>query len=246
MIRCQLWVPGLFDQQNVKLFTDNCKLAIMYRYVCRTKCDVTLDTAIPETLVNYTPVMRDCECHNCAVNQSRAVTGSSIYQSDSVFHMSNTFSDESIDVVFEEPDTPSLQSVDIMPSQSYFEMTESILSSDLSMELARDIQHSTCSYNDDNDSIWAPLESPVEIPSAVNVQSFDSDSQNDFSFSPLTEDDVGEALVLPSINLEWDSQVLSETEIISTHFDSGSMSDSQLSTNSRYDNNESQMLSDSR
>jgi hypothetical protein len=38
--------------------------------------------------------------------------------------MSNTFSDESIDVVFEEPDTPSLQSVDIMPSQSYFEMTE--------------------------------------------------------------------------------------------------------------------------
>ena len=54
---------------------------------------------------------------------------------------------------------------------------------------------------------------------------------------------MGEALVLPSINLEWDSQVLSETEII---FDSGSMSDSQLSTNSRYDNNESQMLSDSR
>ena len=67
--------------------------------------------------------------------------------------MSNTFSDESIDVLFEEPDTPSLQSVDIMLSQSYFEMTESILSSDLSMELARDIQHSTCSYNDDNDSI---------------------------------------------------------------------------------------------
>jgi hypothetical protein len=46
---------------------------------------------------------------------------------------------------------------------------------------------------------------------------FYSDSQNDFSFPPLTEDDVGEALVLPSINLEWDSQVLSETEIISTH-----------------------------
>jgi len=40
--------------------------------------------------------------------------------------------------------------------------------------------------------------------------------------------------------------VLSETEIISTHFNSGSMSDSQLSTNSRYDNNESQVLSDSR
>jgi hypothetical protein len=38
--------------------------------------------------------------------------------------MSNTFSDESIDVVFEEPDIPFLQSVDIMPSQSYFEMTE--------------------------------------------------------------------------------------------------------------------------
>jgi hypothetical protein len=37
--------------------------------------------------------------------------------------MSNTFSDESIDVVFEEPDTPSLQSVAIMPSQLYFEMT---------------------------------------------------------------------------------------------------------------------------
>jgi hypothetical protein len=153
--------------------------------------------------------------------------------------MSNTFSDESIDVVFEEPDTPSLQSVDIMPSQLYFEMTESILSSDLN------IQHSTCSYND-NDSFWAPLESSVEVPSAVNVQSFYSDSQNDFSFPSLTEDDVGEALVLPSINLEWDSQVLSETEIISTHFDSGSMSDSQLSTNSRYDNNESQVLSDSR
>ena len=162
----------------------------LYTDVCRTQCDVTLDTTIPETLVNYTPVMRDCECHNCAVNQSQAVTGSSLDQSDSVFHMSNTFSDESIDVVFEEPDTPSLQSVDIMPSQSYFEMTESILSSDLSMELARDIQHSTCSYNDDNDSIWDPLESPVEIPSAVNVQSFDSDSQNDLSFSPLTEDDV--------------------------------------------------------
>jgi hypothetical protein len=126
MIRCQLWVPGLFDQQNVKLFTDNCKLAIMYRYVCRTQCDVTLDTTIPETLANYTPVMRDGECHNCAVNQSRAVTGSSIYQLDSVFHMSNTFSDESIDVLFEEPDTPSLQSVDIMLSQSYFEITESL------------------------------------------------------------------------------------------------------------------------
>jgi hypothetical protein len=67
--------------------------------------------------------------------------------------MRNTFSDESIEVVFEEPDTPSLQSADIMPSQSYFEMTERILSSDLNMELARDIQHSTCSYNDDNDSI---------------------------------------------------------------------------------------------
>jgi hypothetical protein len=185
---------------------------------------VTLDSTIPETLANYTPVLRDCECHNCAVNQSQVVTGSPIDQSDSVF---------------EEPDTPSLQSVDIMPSQLYFEMTESILSSDLN------IQHSTCSYND-NDSFWAPLESSVEVPSAVNVQSFYSDSQNDFSFPPLTEDDVGEALVLPSINLEWDSQVLSETEIISTHFDSGSMSDSQLSTNSRYDNNESQVLSDSR
>jgi hypothetical protein len=32
--------------------------------------------------------------------------------------MSNTFSDESIDVVFEGPDIPSLQSVDIMPSQA--------------------------------------------------------------------------------------------------------------------------------
>ena len=105
---------------------------------------MTLDTTIPETLANYTPVLRDCECHNCAVNQSRAVTGSSIDPSDSVFHMSNTFSDGSIDVVFEEPDTPSLQSVDIMPSQSYFEMTESILSSDLRMELARNIQHFTC------------------------------------------------------------------------------------------------------
>ena len=40
--------------------------------------------------------------------------------------------------------------------------------------------------------------------------------------------------------------MLSETEIISTHFYSGSMSDSQLFTNSRYDNNESQVLSDSR
>ena len=206
---------------------------------------MTLDTTIPETLANYTPVLRDCECHNCAVNQSQAVTGSSIDQSDSVFDMSNTFSDESIDVVFEEPDTPSLQSVDIMPSQSYFEMTESILFSDLSMELARNIPYSTCSYND-NDSIWVPLESSVEVPSAVNVQSFYSDNQNDFSFPQLTEDDVGEALVLPSINLEWDSQVLSETEIISTHFNSGSMSDSQLSTNSRYDNNESQVLSGSR
>jgi hypothetical protein len=100
------------------------------------------------------------------------------------------------------------------------------LSSDLNMELARDIQHSTCSYNDDNDSIWAPIESSVEVPSAVNVQSFYSDSQTDFSFPQLTEDDVGEALVLSSINLEWDSQVLSGTEIISTHFDSESMSDS--------------------
>ena len=219
----------------------------LYTDVCRTQCqcDVTLDTTIPETLANYTPVLRDCECHNCAVNQSQAVTGSSIDQSDSVFDMSNTFSDESIDVVFEEPDTPSLQSVDIMPSQSYFEMTESILFSDLSMELARNIPYSTCSYND-NDSIWVPLESSVEVPSAVNVQSFYSDNQNDFSFPQLTEDDVGEALVLPSINLEWDSQVLSETEIISTHFNSGSMSDSQLSTNSRYDNNESQVLSGSR
>ena len=102
---------------------------------------MTLDTTIPATLANYTPVLRDCECHNCAVNQSRAVTGSSIDQSDSVFHMSNYFFDESVDVVFEEPDTPSLQSVDIIPSQSYFEMTESILSSDLSLELARDILH---------------------------------------------------------------------------------------------------------
>jgi hypothetical protein len=187
MARCQLWVPGLFDKQNVKLFTDNCKVASMNRYVCRTQCDVTLDTTIPETLANNTPVMRDCECHNCAVNQSRAVTGSSIEQSDYVFHASNTFSDECIDVVFEEPDTPFLQSVDIMHSQSYFEITESILSSELSMEVARNIQHSTCSYKDDNDSIWAPIESSVEVPSAVNVQPFDSDSQNDFSFPPLTE-----------------------------------------------------------
>lgn len=44
------------------------------------------------------------------------MTGSSIDKSDSVFQMSNTFSDKSIDVVFDEPDTPSLQSVDIMPS----------------------------------------------------------------------------------------------------------------------------------
>ena len=85
---------------------------------------MTLDTTIPETLANHTLVMSYCECHNCAVYQSRAVTGISTDQSDSVFRMSNTFSDESIDVVFEEPDTPSLQSVDIMPSQSYFEMTE--------------------------------------------------------------------------------------------------------------------------
>jgi hypothetical protein len=33
---------------------------------------------------------------NCGVNQCRAVTCRSIDQSDSVFHMSNTFSDESI------------------------------------------------------------------------------------------------------------------------------------------------------
>ena len=96
----------------------------LYTDVCRTQCDVTLDTTIPETLANYTPVLKDCECHNCAVNQSQAVTDSLIDQSDSVFNMSNTFSDESIHVVFEEPDIPSLQSVDIMPSQSYFEMTE--------------------------------------------------------------------------------------------------------------------------
>jgi hypothetical protein len=49
MAWCQLWVPGLFDKQNVKPFTDNCNLAIMYRYVCRTQGDVTLDTTIPET-----------------------------------------------------------------------------------------------------------------------------------------------------------------------------------------------------
>jgi hypothetical protein len=84
------------------------------RWPPQPQCDVTLDTTIPETLANYTPVLRDCECQNCAVNQSQTVTGSSIDQSDSVFHMSNTFSDESIDVVFEEPDIPSLQSVDIM------------------------------------------------------------------------------------------------------------------------------------
>jgi hypothetical protein len=47
------------------------------------------------------------------------------------------------------------------------------------MELARNIPYSTCSYND-NDSIWVPLESSVEVPSAVNVQSFYSDNQNDF------------------------------------------------------------------
>ena len=46
MARCQLWVPGFFDKQNVKLFTDNCKLAIIYR----TQCDATLDTTIPARL----------------------------------------------------------------------------------------------------------------------------------------------------------------------------------------------------
>ena len=46
MARCQLWVPGFFDKQNVKLFTDNCKLVIIYR----TQCDVTLDTTISACL----------------------------------------------------------------------------------------------------------------------------------------------------------------------------------------------------
>ena len=42
MARCQLWVPGFVDKQNVKLFTYNCKPAIVYR----TQCDVTLDKTI--------------------------------------------------------------------------------------------------------------------------------------------------------------------------------------------------------
>ena len=46
MARCQLWGPGFFDKQNIKLFTDNCKLAIIYSYVCRTQCNVTLDTTV--------------------------------------------------------------------------------------------------------------------------------------------------------------------------------------------------------
>ena len=46
MARCQHWVPGFFDEQNVKLLTDNCKLAIIYR----TQCDVTLDKTISARL----------------------------------------------------------------------------------------------------------------------------------------------------------------------------------------------------
>ena len=42
MTRCQLWVPGFFYKQNVKLLTDNCNIAIIYR----TQCVVTLDKTI--------------------------------------------------------------------------------------------------------------------------------------------------------------------------------------------------------
>ena len=42
MARCQLWVPRFVYEQNVKLLTDNCKLAIIYR----TQCDKTISTRL--------------------------------------------------------------------------------------------------------------------------------------------------------------------------------------------------------
>ena len=54
MARCQHWVPGFFDEQNVKLLTDNCKLAIIYR----TQCDVTLDKTISARLTFIITILK--------------------------------------------------------------------------------------------------------------------------------------------------------------------------------------------
>lgn len=128
MARCEDWVPGFFNEPHLSVF--NARYAIMYRYVCRKHCDVIPDTNIPEKLTNCSPYPSECDCHNCAINQSRIATVSTIDSSDSLFNVSNGWSEDSIDVtsngITDSPSEPAVPDT----SQSFTNASESNLPSD--------------------------------------------------------------------------------------------------------------------
>ena len=91
MARSNLGVPGFFDNQNLQLSLNDCKVAVLYRYVAREHCYVIPDESIPISLANNLRM-------SCPSESRGFSTNTSIDVSDSVFALSERFSETSIDV----------------------------------------------------------------------------------------------------------------------------------------------------
>lgn len=100
MARSQHW-----DRTNLKKAYDlpfpiaNARGALVYKLICGGRCDVAPDIRIPDTLASFNGQHRSgCECVYCEPHYSEIGVASSIGSSNSIYDMSNTWSDDSFEV----------------------------------------------------------------------------------------------------------------------------------------------------
>lgn len=91
MARCQIWT------EVIPYFT-NARDAIMFRFLFGEYCDVLQDDNISEDLSDVCTYPGDCHCCSCRRRQSTIAVPSTIDSSDSLFALSNRFSDSIDDI----------------------------------------------------------------------------------------------------------------------------------------------------
>jgi hypothetical protein len=94
MARCEKWSLGYFDNE-FKSFT-NARYAIMYRYIVRQHCEILQDVSIPDILNSDSLYPSECTCCLCRAHFSIIAANSTIDSSDSLFALSNGWSDDDI------------------------------------------------------------------------------------------------------------------------------------------------------
>lgn len=213
MARCQLRTNVL----DIPPWND-ARIAIMYRFVCREHIDVLPDLNIAEELASPSYPSRDCNCCSCRTYASVIVApAETVDSSDSVFNLSNTWSDESstvdvtcctsdeVSTAFSESDNNSIN-LETQTQSNMFDDFDSQLWSD--SEYA--VQHAAESAGIDSD-----IQMPGDLAACSPGVSFsDAETQPPYSYDNFTfpnymevsscdtETHLGEASEIPSLYLE--------------------------------------------